>query len=322
MDDLLDSLALQSYPAHSFEVIIADNGSSDDTIKRAQAHNNIQVLALPENLGFAKGNNAAAAKASGEIFAFLNQDTVCHPHWLEGLIDQLLSNDDIGAVESNMLLPHDPGFLDNSEALPKDLRVVDITPFGYGARRIFPEVDSAEPRIISGCSFVIRRDTAKRLGEVFDPDFWMYAEDTDMSLRLRNMGLRLVAARRSVVHHLHGEMGTPGKGSLSKMRKAVANRVFAFYKNMTGPEFALYFPLLLIGNWTKIFALSMSWKRKALYALPFGLFSTACMLWALTRCHAFTAKRHTILSNRAGNRKGQFAIMKHIFRNEKKSGAA
>src|SRR6478609_9234815 len=85
LDGCLGALAAQR-AAPPFEVIVADNGSTDGSIAGlARDHPAVRVLRNGANLGFAAGNNAGAAQAAGQWLVFLNNDTVPEADWLAAL---------------------------------------------------------------------------------------------------------------------------------------------------------------------------------------------------------------------------------------------
>lgn len=304
IDDLLDSLETQTYPRELMRVLVVDNASADATCQRVRSRSWIRLTALPKNLGFAAANNLAVAQADTEYLAFLNQDVVCHRDWLRALVESMDGPQGCaGAVASNMILPAAAAEYrarDCVNPLPV-LYYMDSCACGYGVYRREEAREVVHPRIISGCAFLIRRSVIEAVGGLFDEDLWMYVEDTDLSLRLRNLGLPLCVVRDSVVYHLH-----EGSGGLSARRlhiaaRAIMNRVYVYYKNMGTLEFVLYFPILAIGGPFKILSLPISSAKKALYCIPFGLFSWGCCLLALATLHRFAEKRRRILAQRRGS---------------------
>ncbi len=126
----------------------------------------------------------------------------------------------------------------------------------------------------------------------------MYAEDTDLSLRIHNMAQNICVTRDAIVYHLHKSNMDLEKGRILTAAGAIKNRVFAFYKNMSGLEFFFFFPFLFFGGIFKIFAFPLTSGRKAIYFLPFGFFSMACMLAALFQLPRFDAKKRRIMEQR------------------------
>src|ERR1039457_4092577 len=82
LDDCLVAMRRQTF--RDFETILVDNGSSDGSVEYIRKHfPEVNLLALPENLGFTGGNIAGYAQARGELIVLLNNDTEAHPRWLE-----------------------------------------------------------------------------------------------------------------------------------------------------------------------------------------------------------------------------------------------
>jgi GT2 family glycosyltransferase len=293
IEALLESLFDQSYPRERMEIIVIDNASTDNTLSLVQeGYPDVRRVGLSKNIGFAAGNNQALKHARHDFLVFLNQDTICHRDWLKGLIQGLLDNKKIGVCTSNMILPGTAEFntMDKRSSL-SSLYICDLSPFGYGRYRKITGKPIVFPKIFSGCSFVIRRETLTELGYLFDDQLWMYVEDTDLSLRIHNMGLRICAVRDSIVYHLHNSDVAMNADNLYLVATAIMNRVYVFLKNMGSLEFFVFFPLLWVGGIFKIFELRLRPSQKAAYFLPFALLSLVCMLWALLRLPQYANRR-------------------------------
>jgi GT2 family glycosyltransferase len=300
IDALLESLSDQSYPKELIEIIVIDNSSNDKTVSIVQKnHPNIKCVRMRENLGFACGNNKALDYAKHEFLVFLNQDTVCHKDWLKALIDGIFVDKKVAVCTSNIIPPEANEFQElDRESLINTLYYCDLSPYGYGRynkRRNTPFIFT---KILSGCSFIIRRQTVIELGYLFDEKLWMYNEDTDLSLRIQNMGKRISVARDSVVYHFHNSNFQLNAKNMSLSARAIMNRVYAFYKNMSMLEFCLFFPLLLFGSIYKIFEFRLTSFQKIIYFVPFSVFSTGCILLALAGLADFSKKKREILKNR------------------------
>ena len=272
----------------------------------------VKVVALEKNLGFAAGNNHALSHASHDLLVFLNQDTICHQGFLQSMVARMEADKTLSACNPNILTPEvdgfgnmDPGFAAES------LYFYDLVPFGYGQNRIVNGENVSRSKLLSGCAFIIRRETISNMGYLFDEQLWMYAEDTDLSLRLHNMARNICVIRGAIVYHLHKTNMQIEKGRILTAAGAIKNRVFAFYKNMSGLEFFFFFPFLFFGGLFKILAFPISTGRKAIFFLPFGIFSMACMLVAVFQMTRFEGKKRRILEQR---RIADFALLKLILR--------
>src|SRR5262245_16977218 len=107
----LEALRRQSY--RSYEVVLVDNASTDDSVAYVQTvYPEVRIECLAHNLGFAGGVNAGMRAAQGEYIALLNNDTEADPGWLEALVAALDAEPEIGFAASKMIAYHDRGLLD------------------------------------------------------------------------------------------------------------------------------------------------------------------------------------------------------------------
>jgi len=282
IDGLVASLHDQSYPGDRMEIIVVDNGSGDGTAEYIQNRfPDVECLALDQNLGYSAGNNVGYTHARHELLVFLNQDTLCHHGLIEGLINQMQADEHLAACAAN-IIPTDPAETTGVElAAPiETLTYCDLAPFGYG-RYHQKKAAYTDTLLVSGCAFIIRRAIVAQMGYLFDERIRMYAEDTDLSLRVLNCGKRVGAVRDAIVFHLHGSDNKPGGAGLRKTARALINRVYAFMKNMRRTDFLLFFPLMLVGGSGKIFELNLPWSKKLIFFLPFSILSTSMMLVTL-----------------------------------------
>ena len=184
------------------EVLVVDNGSSDDSMEWTRRHfPHVETLELDENLGFGDGNNRGVAAASNEIVVLLNNDTIVSSDFLTPLLEPF-GDPDIFAVSSQVFLP--PGkqreetgntcgrFVKGYFHLSHEpIRKHHIT------RRFLPILWAG------GGSSAFRRDYFLKLGgfsSIFSP---CYVEDTDLSYRAWRRGLRVLFAVDSRVLHKH-----------------------------------------------------------------------------------------------------------------------
>ena len=310
---LLDSLLNQSFPQERTEILVVDNASTDETLSiTRQNFSTVKVIALEKNIGYAAGNNRALLHASHDLLIFLNQDTICHPGFLLSLVNTMEADKALAACNPNIITPDAESFgTMTANFIPQSLYLCDLVPFGYGQNRTINGQSIFRTKLLSGCAFIIRRETISRLEYLFDDQLWMYAEDTDLSLRIHNMAQNICAARDAIVYHMHRSNLYLEKGHILTAAGAIKNRVFAFYKNMSGLEFFFFFPFLFFGGIFKIFAFPLTGSRKAIYFLPFGLFSMACMLAALFQLPRFEAKKQRIMEQR---QIPNFALLKLILK--------
>jgi GT2 family glycosyltransferase len=198
-EQVLDCLrSLQADQRSDYEIIVVDNGSTDGSPERIESEFlDVQVICALANLGFGGGNNLGAHYAKGEYLAFLNQDTRVEPGWLNALIAALQDDPSVGMVTSKILLMDDPSRINTCG---NDIHISGLTlcrGMGHPATEFesLEEVDA-----VSGAAFAMRRALFEELGG-FDEDFFLYLEDTDLSLRARLAGWHIFYVHGSLVYH-------------------------------------------------------------------------------------------------------------------------
>jgi GT2 family glycosyltransferase len=101
----LDSLQSQSYPKDDVEVIVADNGSTDESLELLREdYSWVRVLENQANLGFASGNNRAISHSKGDYIVLINNDTQASSRWLESLVEVADKNPRAGIVTGRLRL--------------------------------------------------------------------------------------------------------------------------------------------------------------------------------------------------------------------------
>ena len=224
LEACLDAVARQQGVAH--ETVLVDNASTDGTVdfvrRRFPA---VTVVALDENLGFAGGNNAGAARATGRDVVFLNNDTVVEPGWLAALCAGADEEAGFALATSRVVYMHDPGILDSAgDGLFRS---------GGAFKRLHGQPVSAAPLDrevfgVCGAACLVRRTVFEELGG-FDEDFFASHEDVDLSYRARLLGYRCRYVAGAVVRH-HGS-ATLGRMSPAAVFHGQRNLEWLYVKN-------------------------------------------------------------------------------------------
>lgn len=180
------------------EVILVDNDSADGSARRAvERHPTITLLSLGENLGFGRACNLAAERSESSFLVFLNPDTIVSDGWLEALIGPFERDEMVGMTTARILLADDPKKLN---AAGNDLHVSGLTMCRGMGRPSGEFQESENVAAASGAACVIRRSLFDEL-DGFDPDFFLYMDDTDLSLRCRLAGREVLYVADAVVSH-------------------------------------------------------------------------------------------------------------------------
>jgi len=193
----LESLRCQTF--RDFEVIVADNGSTDGSLELLACHYpEVQVLTLGENRGFAGACNAGIKSAQGEFVVLLNNDTETDPHWLDEIVAAFQRHPEAGIVASKMLL------FDRRDIFHTagDFYRVDGIPGNRGVWQRDEGQYDREEAVFSACggSAVYQKAMLDQVG-LLDEDFFFSCEDVDLAWRAQLACWRCVYAPCAVVYH-------------------------------------------------------------------------------------------------------------------------
>ncbi len=190
------------------EVVVVDNASTDGTVTTIRAvFDDVQVIGLDKNLGFAKANNIGVAHAKGRFCFLINSDAFIQPGALRILLDFMHTHPEAGAC-GPMLLNEDGSLQPSGRPLPTVWSVfVDMTKLYRLARRdVFEQRKRDYQQIarvgeISGAAILIRREVYEAVGG-FDPKFFTYYEDVDLCKRIGEAGYAIYYVPHAKVIHL------------------------------------------------------------------------------------------------------------------------
>lgn len=197
----LDSIA-RIPDRRPFEVIVVDDGSSDDTQDHLSHRSDIRYLRNPDNVGFVGACNEGARQARGEYLYFLNNDTVLVEGAIDHLVETFVEHPRVGLVGSMLIYPD--GTLQEAGGVIWD----DASGWNWGRNK---NAEAPEYNFVrdvdycSGASLMIRRTLFQRLGG-FDQTYAPgYYEDTDLAFAVRAAGLRVLYQPHSRVIHYEGQ---------------------------------------------------------------------------------------------------------------------
>lgn len=176
------SIVKSEYDLSNISIIVVDNNSGDSTVEKLNmikenlktTFNGFTIIESSENLGFGKGNNLGFKQGNSPYVFFLNIDT-------EIKIDTLMEL---------------KKYIDNAEARDG---VWELRQFPYEHPKLYNPM-TLNTSWFSGAAFAIRRDVFEEVNG-FDEHIFMYAEDVDLSWRIRTKGYKIKYAPRAIVHH-------------------------------------------------------------------------------------------------------------------------
>lgn len=203
-----------------YEIIVADNGSTDNSCEVLARDNRIVFIPIGENLGFGRGNNAALKQAKGKYIFFLNSDTLLRNNAIKILFDFAEQYPGkLGALG---------GVLENTQGQPihsygrfprmrDDFSKLLLTPLKKALRLYHPEPLKwpetwMKVEYVTGADLFVSRGVLDECG-AFHPAFFMYCEEAEMQRRFMRKGYDNVLMSGPRIVHLEGESAKNGKSS-------------------------------------------------------------------------------------------------------------
>jgi GT2 family glycosyltransferase len=264
--------SLRDQTITDFDIIVVDNSGRRLVAPDAAT----QVIYNDRNLGFGAAVNQAFRASTSPFIATLNDDAVAEPRWLESLLGAIEQRYEIGMCASQVRL--DAERLDSAGML--------ICRDGTSKQRGHLEPPSAYSRpqevlLPSASAALYRRDMLDEIG-LFDEDFFLYCEDTDLGLRARWAAWECRYAPNAVVEHRYSH--SAGKASGLKAYFVERNRLYVIFKNFP-VDFLALVPFYAIARyfWHAVFALQGR-GTAASYGREGN--SMAKLPWLVLRAHA------------------------------------
>ena len=213
---------LRHSPAGLYEVILADDGSTDLTSTLESRIRGIQVV-RGGNLGFLRNCNRAAEQARGDVVLLLNNDTAVTAGWLPALLD-VFEDPEVGAVGPTLLFAN--GALQEAGGIMwKDGSAWNFGRMDDAAKPAYSYVKDVD--YISGACLMLRRSLWQQLGG-FDERFVpAYYEDADICFAVREAGYRVVYQPAARIFHFEGVSNGTDLTAGIKQHQVTNQQVFA-----------------------------------------------------------------------------------------------
>ena len=217
------------------EVIVADNGSTDDSISfLKQNYPQVKLIILDRNYGFAGGYNESLKQVQSDYYVLLNSDVEVEKGWIEPIIALMESNPSIGACQPKLLSYNHKDLFEYAGAAGGWL---DCFGYPFARGRIFDvceadkgQYDTTAPIFwASGAAMFVRSKLYHQLRGL-DHYFFAHMEEIDFCWRLQLEGYMVYACPESVVYHVGG--GTLPKGNERKVFLNFRNNMIMLAKNL------------------------------------------------------------------------------------------
>jgi GT2 family glycosyltransferase len=263
--DCLESIAANA-PAYSYEIIVVDNASADDSVGMIKTRfPHVTLIENSGNPGFAQANNQAIARSGGRYVLLLNPDTVVLPDALDKLVDFMDRHPRAGAAGSR-LFSADGSLQISCYPYPTLFRELwrlshldAIHPIAEYDMSRWSVDTPREVEAIQGSCLMLRREALDQVG-LLDESFFMYSEEVDLCLRIRLGGWPLYWVPQSRVIHYGGQSS-----------KLVADEMFLqlyrgkvqYFRKHTRPlVVALYKLVLLAAACARVVLAPLAWLER------------------------------------------------------------
>ncbi|MEI7801733.1 MAG: glycosyltransferase family 2 protein [Bacteroidota bacterium] len=221
-------------PVTVARIIVADNGSTDDSEEIVKRYSTVEWLPLKNNFGFAEGYNQAIAQTDAKWIVLLNQDVEVSEGWLQSLLKFAEAQPKLGACQPKILSLNQPTLFEYAGAAGGFL---DKYAYPFCRGRIFDAIeadngqynDAIEIAWASGACMLVRKD-AYINGGGLDAEFFAHMEEIDLCWRLKNQGMEVWYVPDSKIYHLGG--GSLPQGNPKKTYLNFRNSLMMLYKNL------------------------------------------------------------------------------------------
>ncbi|MCS0674066.1 glycosyltransferase [Cytobacillus firmus] len=198
-----------------YEIIIADDMSTDRTKELSDFFDNTRIIKDGKNRGFLKNCNNAVRFANGKYLMFLNNDTIVQNGWLNHLVDLIESDEKVGLVGAKLVKTN--GELQEAGSII--FNEGSCLGYGRGDNPNKPEYSFVrEVHYCSGACILVKKDLFNLVGK-FDEQFSpAYYEEVDLAMKIRELGYKVMYQPLAIIHH--HEFGSSSSSSAISLQKA------------------------------------------------------------------------------------------------------
>lgn len=215
----------------NFSLYIIDNASPEKVSAMLKQHFDVNYIDLEENVGFGRGHNQVLDVIDSKYHVIINPDILINQDTINNLCEFMDSHRSVAIACPKVLHP-DGSIQYIAKRKPSLMALVGRRirlPFlkGFENRYLAMEMDQDtdfEVDFCTGCFTVIRTDVFKEIGG-FDPDYFLYFEDADITMRAKQKGKAWYVPSADVVHLWHRETATSGKRFMTQVKS-----MFIYFK--------------------------------------------------------------------------------------------
>lgn len=226
LNQCLDSI-YKTGSRFAFEVIVVDNGSSDDSVTLVEKqYPQVILIKNTQNRGFAAANNQGLSVGTGRYFMLLNSDTIVLPGAIDTLVELADCHPRLGVVGPKLL--NMDGSLQKSWAsFPSFLS--ELVGRNFRFRQPVDRLSNTfDVDWIMGACMLVRSETIRDVGSM-DEDYFFYSEETDWCFRIKKKNWKIWYITNAEIYHLGG--GSAKRSSVIQLVRLYQGKLLYFRKN-------------------------------------------------------------------------------------------
>jgi GT2 family glycosyltransferase len=263
-----------------FEIILVDNASTDGSKEKFSNDGRIKYIYSAENLGFGGGNNLGYKHSTGDYIFLLNSDTLLVNNAIKEFYDYMqYAPQSVGCVGCVLQDKNGKRMHSYHSAFPslgwifKEILSYSIpklyNPYNVRERMQAKDHYPQKVAVITGADLFIRRNVIETCG-MFDTDFFMYYEETEMQHRFQKAGFDSFVIDTPQIIHLAGYSSKNKKSVLQKMKMPLRSRFIYAKKIFSRKEYIMFRLIHLIMVPRILLSLSTWNEKKETLKIIFG----------------------------------------------------
>ncbi len=273
-EDCLNSVFKADAPKGGLQVVVVDNGSKDGSLamlkRLSRKHDNLVVVKVSKNLGFAKGNNVGVDASDAKTLLFLNSDTVVKRYSLVKPLKYLNTHPKVGAITIKLYLKDGSIDYDNHRGFPTPWTA--ISKFS-GLASLFPKstffnsyhlgfrkMDKIHQIPVAAGSWLMMPNKLFRSIGMWDETYFFYGEDIDLCYRINEAGYKIIYYPKVSTLHLRGassglrkenaKTAVSGRANRLKVAKASTDAWKIFYKKFYHKKYPFIITAIVLAGIT------------------------------------------------------------------------
>src|SRR3989338_1097414 len=229
LEALLKSISKSDYKNH--EILVVDNNSTDGSREFVKkTHKNAKLVENKENLGYV-GINSALRYCKGEYILFLNNDMELDKNCIKNLVKNIESDKNAAMAAPKLVNFYNKKLGSGGTWVSRAFYNGHIKGSGKDAVREIPYLGVG----------LIKKDFVEKFGYLFDPNYFIYAEDLELGLRIRLGGKKIIFNSNAIMYHTHS-LTTQKAGRAFTTFLLEKNLLVTFFKILSLKNILIYFP--------------------------------------------------------------------------------